>query len=150
MIYPKLIHPVIIYVAQFLAAETKFDDKWHTRQGSNPLKYRGLDDKGKIDDETELLQLPAQLHNSVMMLFEKKTGGWTRESKMSFWLKSDDVIDVDGKYRFDKGDRIVRMADVASATVTGLDLMIRDVIYRAPYRRFEFIELVCEKQTAQV
>ncbi len=149
MIQPRLIHPIVIFVAQFDAVASAFDDKWHTKKQGTVFKYRGLDDSGKIVDENLLLQVRAQIRNTMIKFFEKQTGGWVRQSKVSFWVKSEDAL-IGGSDRFDKGDKIVKMRDLAGLTVVDLDLKIRDVIYRAPYQKFEFVELLCEKETAFV
>lgn len=132
----------MIYIAKMVLIGEEFDDRWKTRKRGK--KYEWLD----ADDQ--LIPLRAQLKNQALSFANQTTGGWVKLSKMSFLVYARDVLDGEGKFKFDKGDKIVRMRDVDMVTNIPLKLFVRDILYRAPYTRFNFVTLKCEKEAPQL
>ncbi len=142
IITPKLIHPIIIYIAKMVITGEEFNDRWNTRQKGKKLEWN--------TNEDDLISIQAQLKNEKLASLNQTQGGWVQISKMSFLVNRIDVIGEDGFYKFDKGDQIIRMRDLDMITEVPLKLFVRDVLYRAPYTNFKFIQLVCEKGAPQL
>jgi len=148
LIVPRLIHPMLITIAPVVIADgtqpdgkKTFDNKWRSPTPEKPLKWE--------TDETKMITIRAQLKNSMFAYSSKTTGGWIRVSKCQFLCYQEDVINADGRYKFDKADRIVRLTDVALATKFPVSFQIRDILLRGQYDRVHFVELVCEKIAAE-
>lgn len=141
MIVPKLIHPIRLSLAKLILAEGMYDDKWKTRKKTVEIKWD--------TEESKLVQFLAQLRNRSFNMYDAQKGGWIRTTKLSFYVKSEDAID-DGKYKFDKGDKIVRMQDLDGLVSVDVELYVKEVTYRAPYQRFEFVQIMCENEVPRV
>lgn len=135
MITPKLIHPIVIYIAKFISGKDSkaWDDEFKTKERKVKLVW----------DMENPVVLPAQIKTIMNKQIDKVTGGWSISSRQTFLVNASDAIDpVTKKYKFDRGDRIIRYTDNCRTYTQETELYIKDFIMRAPYNRFHFIHLI--------
>lgn len=141
---PRLIHSMHIFVAKLNLelADDDWDDDFHSNEEGTGLEWEA--------DESKWLRFRTQKRNDKFRYYDKRKGGWTRDNKMSFWVYARDILDAEGKYKLDRGDKIVRLQDLAGQAMQGFSdgLFVRDLLFHGEYRKVHLVELMCEDQSA--
>lgn len=142
---PRLIHPIFIYIAKLnIDANVKqWDDDFKQVRLGGVLKWK--------EKESDLIKLIAQKRTHNFRNYDKKKGGWIEETKFMFLCYTKDLVGENGRYKLDRGDKIVKMTDLKGRTkFDKMTLFIREFIPRGEYEVFHFIELHCENRVIPV
>ena len=118
-----------------------WDDTFHTTNTKTKVKWK--------DADAELISFRAQYKTTANM-FTKIKGGYVTDVKHKFLLYAKDVINSEGRYILERGDKIVKMIDLKGTRVVNFELFVKEIVNRGVYDKINFIELLCEKQVPKI
>jgi len=144
LIKPRLIHPVIIVVSPLDEEVTKnrIDEDFKTFQRGKAPKWK--------TEESDLLRFKVQKKINKMGFWDKKKGGYARQTVLTFVGYAKDFVTSDGYYKLNAGDKVIRMEDMRGNVKQEMEAYVKSIILKGEYDKFNFIDLLCERKMVTV